>query len=76
MTEKKELRQRVDAEKKELQARLAQLKVKGTAAANDQAEKIEGELQDLENSLREGWDNLSEKAARKLNDWLDRNKAA
>lgn len=76
MSEQRELRLRVEAEKKELEARLARLKVEGTAAANDAAESIEKELKELQTYVRDGWDNLTETAAAKLNKWIDKAKAA
>lgn len=76
MSEREELRLRVEAEKKELEARLARLKVEGTAAANATAESIEKELKELQTYVRDGWDNLTEKVAGKLNEWLDKAKAA
>jgi predicted nucleic acid-binding Zn-ribbon protein len=76
MSERKELRLRIEAERKELEARLARLRVEGTAAANASAEAIEKELKELQTHVRDGWDNLTEAAAGKLNKWLDKAKAA
>jgi hypothetical protein len=76
MSERNELRLRIDAKKKALEARLAKLRVDGTAIANDAAETLETELKELESNLRDGWDNLTDGAARKLNDWLEKHKAS
>ena len=76
MGDKKELRQRVEAEKEELELRLAKLEAQGTPAANDSIAGIERELDELQSRLRGGWDSISESAARRLNDWLDKVQAA
>jgi hypothetical protein len=76
MSERKELRLRIEAEKAALEARVARLRAEGTAAANDAADTIEKELKELKTYVRDGWDNLTDKAAGKLNDWLDKAKAA
>lgn len=70
MSERNELRLRIDAEKKELEAKLARLRADGTAAANDAAKKLESTLEELDEHLRSGWDNVTEAVAGKLNDWL------
>lgn len=85
MTEKAELKQRVLAKKKELEARVAQLKVdandmKGEAQAKRQKEirRLEGSLDELKGNIKDGWDSFTEDVAGKLNGWLrdqDKNKA-
>tara|TARA_R110002096_G_scaffold436100_2_gene667763 strand:- start:15776 stop:16009 length:234 start_codon:yes stop_codon:yes gene_type:complete len=74
MSEINELRLRIHAEKKALEARLAKLRADGTATANTAAETIETELRELEGTLRDGWDKLTDAAAHKLNDWLEKHK--
>lgn len=75
MSHRHELRVRIDAERKALQAKVARLRADGTAAANDAARVLEVKLKELEGHLRHGWDNVSEKVASKLNDWIDRSKS-
>lgn len=75
MSEKDELRDRVEAKRKRLEARLAELKADSRAEARDERERLEKQLADVGASLREGWENLSEKAAGKLNEWLSDDRA-
>lgn len=70
MKEKEELRSRVEAKKKRLEARIEELKADAGASAREEKRKIDEELKQLSAALQEGWDNLTEDAARKVNDWL------
>jgi hypothetical protein len=63
-----ELKDRIQAKKHELLARLNELKADNRADAAEQRSKIKVKLDELENTLKEGWD----KAAAKLNTWLNR----
>lgn len=71
--EKQELKQRVLARKKDLEASLHRLEAEGSDKAKDTAERVKDSLAELETTLREGWDNLSDAAAERVNDWLSRN---
>jgi len=64
-----ELKDRIEAKKHELLARLNELKADSRAEAAEQRSKIKVKLDELEDTLKEGWD----KAAAKLNTWLNRN---
>ena len=63
-----ELKDRIEAKKHELLARLNELKADSRAEASEQSSKIKLKLDELEDTLKEGWD----KAAVKLNSWLNR----
>jgi hypothetical protein len=63
-----ELKDRIEAKKHELMARLAELKADSRAEAREQSSRIKLRLDELEDYLREGWD----KAQLKLNEWLNR----
>ena len=65
----KELKDRIEAKKHELMARMAELKADTRAEAGEQSAKIKSRLEELEQHLKDGWD----KAAGKLNEWLNRN---
>jgi len=65
----KELKDRIDAKKHELMARLSELKADTRAEAGEQTAKIKERLDELEEHLKAGWD----KAAAKLNEWLGKN---
>jgi len=68
--EKAELKARIEAKRKELEAQVAQLKADSIGGANDSLVKLQKKLSNLENDLQTGWDNVSEAVAGKLNRWL------
>jgi len=70
---KEELKERVKAKKTKLQHRLEFIRAQAYDKKNEEAEKIEKSLNDLNENLKDGWDNLTEQAASKLNDWLKEN---
>jgi hypothetical protein len=70
MSQISELKARIHAKRKQLEADLAKLQAEGHAASNTAQAEIKRKLAELDDHLRDGWDNLSEKAAAKLNQWL------
>ena len=70
MSEVGELKSRVEAKKKQLEADLAQAKADFHGDANDAEKGIKSKLEELSDYLSDGWDNLSESMAEKLNSWL------
>jgi len=68
--EKTELKARIEAKRKELEAQIARLKADSIGGANDSLVKLQKKLSGLEEDLHSGWDNLTEAAAGKLNRWL------
>jgi len=70
MGETEELKNRIEAKRKQLEADLAKAKADGQGSTNDAAEEIAKKLEELKTSLSDGWDNLSESVSKKLNDWL------
>ncbi len=70
MTQKNELRSRVEAKRRRLEARVEELKADATAAARKEREEAERELASLRSTLTEGWENVTERVAKKLNEWL------
>jgi hypothetical protein len=67
-----ELKNRIEAKKHELQARLAELKADTKEDAASARDSIKQRLDELETALKDGWDNVTEAVAGKLNSWLDR----
>ncbi len=63
-----ELKDRIDAKRHELQARLSELKADNRAEAREQSSRIKLRLDELEDYLKEGVD----KARLKLDEWLNR----
>lgn len=72
ITRADELKDRVDARRHQLMTKLSELQAdtrKDAAAARDRIKRGLGELED---TLRDGWGNVSEAVRTKLNGWLDR----
>ncbi|KAA3636228.1 MAG: hypothetical protein DWP97_03135 [Calditrichaeota bacterium] len=67
---RQELKLRVEAKKKELEQKLAELRANAEGVKNDEMDRIDGQLTDLSSLLSSGWENLTENTANKLNDWL------
>jgi hypothetical protein len=70
MNKTNELKDRIEAKKHELLARLSELKADTRAEAAEQREKLSAKLSQLEESLKDGWENVSDKVSSKLNEWL------
>lgn len=70
MSSAEELKSRIEAKRKKLEADLAQAKADAMGQGNEAVASIERKLEELNGTLRSGWDNLTENAAKKLNDWL------
>lgn len=70
MNQKEELKARVTAKKKKLEAQLATLSADAGATARQERAKIEKKLAEIGDDLRSGWDELTEDVAAKLNRWL------
>ncbi len=65
-----ELKHRIEAKKKELQAKLETYKADKHAEAAEHSKNIQTKLNELEMHVKNGWENLTEATAAKLNDWL------
>lgn len=77
--EKRELQQRYEAKKKELESKVADLKADFTRSANDAAAQSEEQvalaqerLREVEQMTKDGFDQLTNEAASRVNDLLDR----
>jgi len=70
MTQTQELKHRAQAKRKELEARLHEMQADAHSAKSDAMETIKRKLDDLQDAAREGWDNLSEATAKRVNDAL------
>ena len=69
-----ELKLRVEARKKELEAQIAKFKADSIGNTNDAIESLQKKLSSLETHLKSGWGNVSESIAAKLNRWLSDDK--
>ena len=72
--EKQELKLRVEAKKKALEAQIAQLKVDSVGGTNDAIDALQKQLNSVQSDLKSGWENMSESIAGKLNSWLSADK--
>lgn len=68
-----ELKDRVEARKHELLAKLHDLKADTKEAAGDAKAKLEHRLEELELHLKAGWARVNADVRTKLNHWLERN---
>jgi hypothetical protein len=69
-SEKGELRDRVDAKRKRLEARLLEARAEGRKRARESVEGLQKKLDELGNLLSGGFESLSEDVSAKLNGWL------
>ena len=67
---KDELKNRVEARQRALQARYLELKADTQERTREERDRVKHKLDELKETVKDGWDNLSEKVAEKLNDWL------
>ncbi|MGH9886352.1 MAG: hypothetical protein ACREBE_12535 [bacterium] len=67
-----ELRDRIEARKHELLAKLNELKADSRRDAADARTRVKAKLDELETHLKNGWDKVSDDVRTKLNTWLDR----
>jgi hypothetical protein len=67
-----ELEDRVKARKHELLAKYNELKADTRQEASSKRERVKARLDELEDTLKAGWENLTDAAKAKLNQWLDR----
>ncbi len=70
MSQSDELKNRIEAKKLSLRAKIKELQADGQSASREEAKKLEARLDSLADSVKDGWDNLSDAVAGKLNDWL------
>jgi len=65
-----ELKLRVEAKRKELEAQIARFRADSAENANEVIEALQKRLNSLEGDLKHGWDNVSDGVASRLNRWL------
>jgi predicted nucleic acid-binding Zn-ribbon protein len=70
MSRTEELKMRVEARRKQLEADLAKAKAEAHGRTNDAIEAVQKQLKSLNQTLEAGWDAVSEATAKKLDDWL------
>lgn|GEM_PF-2990960 len=70
MSQINELKDRVEAKKLRLQAKIRELKADTRSTSREEAKKLQIKLDALSKNLKGGWGDASEALAKKLNDWL------
>jgi hypothetical protein len=69
-----ELKNRIEARKHELLAKLNELKADARAEAAERRDALKHRLDEVEAYLKDGWENVSSTVEQKLNSWLERDK--
>ena len=69
-TETEELKDRIAAKRKRTEARIHELKADGSEASREKAKALKEKLDEVSQSISDGYENLKQDAASKLNAWL------
>lgn len=67
---KEELKHRVDARRKQLESRISELKADATRSGSTAMKETKQKLEELNSAAKDGWDNLTDAAAEKINGLL------
>lgn len=70
MTQTNELKNRVEAKKLSLQATIKELQADTQATSRERVKKLQTKLDSLNESVKGGWDSVTEAVAGKLNELL------
>jgi len=70
VSQKEELKDRIQAKKKLLEAKLHELRADSRKNSRAAVADVERKLDDLNEALKKGWDNVSETVAKRVNKWL------
>jgi hypothetical protein len=66
-----ELKDRIEARKHQLLSKYNELKADTRREAGEARTKLKARLDELEDTLKTGWQNMTDAAKSKLNQWLD-----
>lgn len=69
---KKELKERVEAKRKRVEARVHELKADAAKGGREQAEKLQKELAEIKSTVAGGYEHLKDESVAKLNAWLSK----
>jgi hypothetical protein len=72
LTKTEELKDRIESRKHELLSKLHELKADSRKEAIEARRSVKARLDELEENLKDGWENMSDAVKTKLNEWLDR----
>lgn len=70
MSDTDELRNRIESKKHEIQKKIADYKADSSSEKRERIETLQGRLEELEKHVSDGWNDISESVAGKLNEWL------
>lgn len=70
MSKSHELKLRVEAKAQKIKAEIAQMRADAEGSKNETIEKMEAKLAHLNEVVKDGWENLTEDASAKINEWL------
>ena len=70
MSQVDELKDRVEAKKLSLQAKIKELQADARSTSREEAQNLQSKLDALTDSVKDGWDDVTEAVASKLNAWL------
>jgi len=65
-----ELKDRVEAKRKRIEAQIHELKADGREETRKQADELQHKLHEVTDAVKDGYDNLTNAAAEKINQWL------
>ena len=57
--------------KKEIESRYNELKADTRSEARVERDSVKSKLEELQEHLKDGWDNVTDRGSAELNDWLD-----
>ncbi len=69
-TQSKELKDRIHAKRKELEAELHRLKADASEGTRERAEKLEQKIKEVDRAIEDGFENLKSDTIEQLSDWL------
>lgn len=67
-----ELKDRVEAKAKRVEARILELKADSAEKAREQANHLQKELADIRETVAHGYENLKDQSLDKINNWLSK----
>jgi len=71
MSNMDELKNRIEAKKHDVKKEIAELKADSSAEKRNRIESLQKKLDELDEHLRSGWEDLSDAVAGKLKAWLE-----
>lgn len=70
MNQKQELKDRVESKRLEIESRIAKLRADARSDSRDEIERLQKKLDEVQKTVKSGWDQLGEDASKWLNRWL------